>query len=124
MNSFADQLNEDLINNHLNPDEFGENCIQKGEKKGIIYRPSNGAPERVVSALYDTPYASAGTEAEEDVNANRPHLTVRQCDLEDGQVFSDDRFITKNKLFSPVMYDGSNGQGVVRFYLHVEEEYA
>ncbi len=118
MSDFDDDMNEDLEQCFFDPEEFGESCESDGVKEGIRYIPSNGAPPRIITALFDTPSSSASTEATEDVNANMPHLTTRQCDMEGGTVRSGDRFVRAGIEYRPVLYDGSNGQGVCRFFLH------
>ena len=108
MNAFMDQLDQDLLDCHFNTAEFGEE---------VTYRPASGAPERVIQGLFDAPFASASTEATEDVIDNRPHLTCREVDIEGGEPSSGDRFVIRGVTYRPVD-DASNKMGVVRCFLH------
>jgi len=116
MNTFRDQLDQDLLDNHFNVTEFGEDSEGSGEVVGLTYRPASGAPESVIQGLFDASFANGSTEATVDVNDHRPHLTCRQVDIEGERLHSDDRFVIQGKEYKPTE-DQSNEMGVIRAFM-------
>lgn len=67
---FRDDLNDDMVKNHLNADEFGEL---------VTYTPATGMAV-TIPAVYDrVPFTEDG--AEVGVIAYRPRLICRQVDM-------------------------------------------
>lgn len=66
-----EDMNADMVSNHLNPDEFGE---------WVTYTPASGSAVRILGAYDEIPLS---VEMGVDVQAigNRPRLIVRVVDL-------------------------------------------
>ena len=111
MNAFMDQLDADLNAVFFNLAEFGEL---------ITYFPQGETIGTEIRALFDRPWSSAATGSTVDVVENRPHLTIREKDVDGGEVNSGDRFMVRGKLYRPID-DQGNGMGVIRLFLHEVE---
>lgn len=76
-----EDMNADMVSNHLNPDEFGEM---------VSYTPAGGSPVTIPGAFDEVPLS---VEMGADVPAigSRPRLIVRAIDLPAGSPKKGDR---------------------------------
>ena len=72
---FKDDLNQDMLSNHFNTDEFGE---------VITYTPASGDPAVQIQAIYDEPALSEQFGASVSGISHQPRLFVRLIDLPSG----------------------------------------
>ena len=72
---FKDDLNQDMLDNHFNTNEFGEL---------VVYTPGNNDPAVTIQAIYDEPALTESIGASVGAISHQPRLFVRRIDLPSG----------------------------------------
>lgn len=80
--AFRADLEDDMVKNHLNPDEFGE---------WVDYVA--GSLSVRIQAVYEDLPQSENTGAEVETISHRPHLTCRRSDLPPGSPKKGDKVV-------------------------------
>lgn len=70
--TFKDDLENEIIENHLNIDEFGET---------VTYKPLDG-PIFDIKVIFDDSYEGVDTESGNVINTKQPKVTARSADFE------------------------------------------
>lgn len=84
MGNFRSDLEDDMVKNHLNPDEFGE---------WVGYIPKGSAGEVRIQGVYDELPQAENIGAEVEVISHRPRLICRASDLPVGSPAKGDKVV-------------------------------
>lgn len=80
---FRDALNQDMLDNHFNPGEFGE----------VVEYVQASGPTVSIPGMYDEPALSQDIGAEVQAISHQPRLFVRKSDLPSGSPKKGDRVV-------------------------------
>jgi hypothetical protein len=107
-NQFMTQLDADLLGNHLNLNEFGEE---------VIYTPKSTGVPLTLQALFDEPDVAVQPDTEVAIISKQPQITIREIDLPGERPKKGDQVSVRGKLYK-VVDDLSDKLGIIEVLLH------
>ena len=109
MTTFKQDLENEILTNHLNADEFGE---------VVNYNPQGGGSIFEINIIWDREYEAVDTESGQVVNTHQPMATARTADFTaQGVTARQNDQLTRDGVTYKVRQAQDNGVGVTELFL-------